>query len=137
MIELLNVTLAAAVTGALGDEKGIISQSGLPQPQSVGLSLQFTRAAGGTTCKVWVQSSFDGGATWHDVVFGDYTTTTKTQVYRIPIHEKVSTAETPTDGTLASEGIKPGLIGSLLRVKYTTTGTYSGASSLKVYAEVQ
>jgi len=46
----------------------------------------------------------------------------------------VTTIATPGDGALADNTAVNGFLGALFRVKLTTTGTYSGASSFKIYA---
>lgn len=42
-----------------------------------------------------------------------------------------------SDAVLADDTILNGFIGDELRVKYTTTGTYSGATSLEVRVTVK
>jgi hypothetical protein len=39
-----------------------------------------------------------------------------------------------TDGTSADNATVNGVLGDRVRVKYITTGTYSGATSIAVYA---
>jgi hypothetical protein len=49
----------------------------------------------------------------------------------------VTSIATPTDGTLADNTAVNGLLGSNLRVKLTTTGTYAGETSLVITALVR
>jgi hypothetical protein len=44
----------------------------------------------------------------------------------------ISSAYTPTDGTLSSNTCKDGIIGSQFRVKYSTVGTYAGGTKMLV-----
>jgi hypothetical protein len=44
----------------------------------------------------------------------------------------VTTQYTPTDGTLAANTCKDGLLGNMYRAKYTTTGTYAGNTTVRI-----
>lgn len=95
----------------------------------------FTYGSGGTTVKAWIQTSFDGGTTWVDVMNFAFTTASGDKVSAACIFIAPATqAATPTDGTLADNTINQGTLGDRIRVKYTTTGTYAGGSSLKLDA---
>jgi hypothetical protein len=95
----------------------------------------FTYAADGTTCKVYIQTSFDGGTTWVDVAQHAFTTSTASKLSAVNRGiAPASQAATPTDGTLADNTILQGLLGDLLRVKVITTGTYSGTTHVAVHA---
>jgi hypothetical protein len=39
---------------------------------------------------------------------------------------------TPTDGTLAANTCKDGLLGNMYRAKFTSTGTYAGNTSVRI-----
>jgi hypothetical protein len=126
---LMNVTLAEAVAGVIGES--------IPVPVGArALSVQsvFTRAGGGTSCKVWIQTSFDGGLTWVDVMCHAFLVTTATKISSVRQDIAVAAAYVPTDGTLGDDAIKDGLLGDRIRAKRTSVGTYSGASSLVVTA---
>ncbi len=98
----------------------------------------FVRAAGGTNAKFWIQTSLDAGATWIDIINFAFVTTTANLVAVCNAYLATSAASlTPTDGTLADNTVVPGVLGSYLRLKYTTTGTYSGASSITINAVVK
>lgn len=130
VLTLLNQTLAAAVTGTTPD--GIVVS---PNPRIESLTLQavITVAGGGTTAKAWVQTSIDGGVTWMDIANFAFTTSTATRAYHLTAAAVTSIA-TPSDATLADNTAVNGFLGEQFRVKLTTTGTYTGASSIKVYA---
>lgn len=100
--------------------------------ESLSLYSIFSYGSGGTTLKAWVQTSFDGGATWMDIANFAATTAAKSRLYNL-IDSAVTTIATPTDGTLADDTSVGGFLGPIYRVKYTTTGTYAGASSLYIY----
>jgi hypothetical protein len=123
------MTIAAAVTGRVGEVHML--------PHGVtSLSAQgtFLYGAGGTTCKAWLQTSLDGGATWIDIANFAYTTAAARTVHSVKTNTVVAANYVATDGTLADNTIKDGILGDRIRVKVTTTGTYSGASSVSVTA---
>jgi len=125
---ILNATLAAAVTGDV--TAGVFP---LPRTESLTLEAVITVAGGGTTAKAWVQTSFDGGTTWSDIANFAFTTSTARRIYHLTA-VAVTTIATPTDGTLADNTAVNGLLGTVVRVKLTTTGTYTGASSFVIRA---
>ena len=93
---------------------------------------KFLYGAAGTTVKCWVQTSIDGGTTWIDIMNFAFTTSAATKVSAVTAFVALAAAVAPTDGTLADNTILNGLIGDQFRLKYTTTGTYTGATSLEV-----
>ncbi len=98
----------------------------------------FVRAAGGTNAKFWVQTSLDLGASWIDIMCFAFVTTTASLVMATNAYLATSAASiTPTDGSLADNTAVPGILGEYFRLKYTTTGTYSGASSISLNAIVK
>ena len=94
----------------------------------------LTSGSGGTTIDAWVQTSFDGAVTWTDVANFHWTTSGSRFLYNLSSLTAVATEYTPTDGTLAANTAKDGLLGTHWRVKYTTTGTYAGGTILRVDA---
>jgi hypothetical protein len=87
--------------------------------ESLSLQANFTYGSGGTTAKAWVQTTFDQGATWVDIANFAFTTSSGRRLYHL----------TPVAVN--------GLLGSNLRVKLTTTGTYAGETSLVITALVR
>lgn len=128
-VQLLSATLAAAVAGSTSTP--ITGLAGMKHATVIAV---FVRVGGGTTAKFWVQTSLDGGATWIDIMCFAFTTTTATKVSGVDGAIALAAAVTPSDGTLADDTIVNGLIGDRLRVKYTTTGTYTGASTIAIGA---
>jgi hypothetical protein len=103
---------------------------------TLGLALEskFVRAAGGTTTKVYVQTTLDGGTTWVDIACHAFATTTASKVSAVKVNVAVTGGTTPTDATLTDDTVLDGFLGDRIRVKYVVAGTYSGASSLTVVA---
>jgi len=126
--QLLNATLAAAVTADV--TAGVFT---LGRVESLSLHAIMTVVGGGTTAKAWVQTSFDGGLTWMDVASFAFTTSTATRLYHLTAAAVTSIA-TPGDAALADNTVVNGFLGDRVRVKLTTTGTYTGASSLVITA---
>lgn len=91
----------------------------------------LTYSSGGTTCKVYVQTSLDGGTTWIDVACLAFATATATKVSAVRTSIALAAATVPTDGTLADDTIVDGLYGDRVRVKVIVVGTYV-ASTLAV-----
>lgn len=130
VMSLLSATLAGAVTADV--TAGVIA-SPIGRVESLTLHAVCTVAGGGTTAKAWVQTSLDGGTTWMDIASFAFTTSTATRAYHLTAAAVTSIA-TPTDGTLADNTAVNGFLGDRFRVKLTTTGTYTGASSLVINA---
>jgi autotransporter adhesin len=129
-VVLLNEVLGAAVSAQTPG--GVVSVP-VGRMESLVLVAIFTRAGGGTTTKAWVQTSFDGGATWMDIHNFAFTTSTATSAVHLT-DAAVTSPATPADGTTADNTAVNGFLGPLLRVKLTTTGTYTGASSIVIHA---
>lgn len=106
----------------------------LDRARGVLLRADFTYGSGGTSVKAWVQSSADGGTTWHDVACFAFTTANKSRIFNLSARTPVTTIATPTDGALADDTAVDGLLGDTLRVKYTSVGTYAGSSTLVISA---
>jgi len=130
MTTLFSMTLdgaqAATVTGAfeLADDN----------PESLLLQANFTYGSGGTTADAWVQTSLDSGATWIDIANFHFTTASLRYLFNLSALTPVTTEYAATDGTLAANTAKDGIIGPFLRVKYVTTGTYAGSTTLRIDA---
>jgi hypothetical protein len=122
---LANLTLTTAVTaqttGTLQFGRGFAPTNALVQGT-------FTYGSGGTSADAWVQSSADGGSTWTDIAEFHFTTASARFSYNLSSLTPVTSQYTPTDGTLAANTAKDGMIGALWRVKYTTAGTYAGTT---------
>jgi hypothetical protein len=81
--------------------------------------------SGGTSVKAWVQVTLDDGATWIDIACFAFATSSAVKVINLSGLTPKTTAVTPTDGALADDTCIDGLLGSAMRVKLTSTGTYS------------
>lgn len=127
MITLLDKSITAAETAATGNHYP------LTHARSIAIQANFTYGSGGTTAKFWVQTSLDNGLTWNDIACFAATTANLRRVFNLSALTPVTTINTPTDGVLADNTCNDGIVGSLIRVKYTTTGTYA-ATTIKITA---
>lgn len=132
---LLNVGVTTAVTAQLS---GTFQLRGSPGqavlPTNVTLQGSLTYGSGGTTADAWVQTSLDGGGTWTDIANFHFTTASARFQFNLSSSTPVTTEYTPTDGSLAANTAKDGIIGPQFRVKYTTVGTYAGGTTLRIDA---
>lgn len=96
---------------------------------------RFAYGSGGTSAKAWVQVTLDDGQTWIDVACFAFTMTSGLKVINLSGLTPVATAITPSDGAMADNTVQDGILGSAMRVKITTTGTYASTLlSVKVSA---
>ena len=124
---LPSIVLAAAVANQLSETTTV------ENVVAVSLTAKFVRAAGGATAKAWVQTSTDGDA-WADVCSFAFTTTSLNKAAALT-QNVAHTHATIVDAALADNTLLNGRLANKYRVKYTTTGTYTGASSLEITAD--
>jgi hypothetical protein len=129
MANLLAVTITAALTAQLSPVVQLVD--GSPRNLLVQGNLTYG-TSGGTTIDAWVQSSIDGGASWCDMCNFHFTTASARKVFNLSSQTPVTTIATPTDGSLAANTAVDGIVGTQLRVKWTSAGTYVGATVLSV-----
>jgi hypothetical protein len=86
---------------------------------------RFAWGSGGTSAKAYVQVTLDDGLTWIDIVCFAFTTLSATKVINLSGLTPKTTPLTPSDGALADDTFVDGVLGSAMRVKLVTTGTYS------------
>jgi hypothetical protein len=128
-----STTITAAVTGTVITPS--VATPKLAGCTHVALLSKFVYGSGGTTAKFWLQTSLDGGVTWFDIVNHAYTTSTASKLSAVTTFIAPATqGAAPTDGSLADNTINQGIIGDRLRIKYTTTGTYAGSTTIAIYA---
>lgn len=130
---LLEATLGAAEAAVASD--AVLNLAGM---KNVSLEAKFVRAAGGTSCKVWVQTTLDDGETWFDIACFAFTTTSGNKVHAVRIDPAtpLTPATVPAEATLADDTVLNGILGTGLRTKRTIVGTYTGDSSIEIHAVV-
>jgi hypothetical protein len=122
--------ITGAVTGSVGPT---IPCKGL---RDLLVEASFAYGSGGTTAKFWIQTRTDGG-TWRDVMNFAFTTATLTKFQKVSIGIALAANTASSDAALADNTITDGLLGDEVRVKYTTTGTYAGDTSITVRASAR
>lgn len=127
---ILNVPITTAVSAVTTGSASLMLPAGIV---SVGVQFNFTYGSGGTTAKFWLQTTFDNGATWVDIANLAATTASLRRLYNLD-NTAVTSIATPSDGALSDNTCVNGLLGDRLRVKYTTTGTYAGSTTIAVHA---
>lgn len=125
---LTPTTITTAVTGITTTPVVLLAGLKYVVAQAI-----FVYGSGGTTAKAWLQTSFDGGETWVDIMNFAFTTASLSKVSAVNAYiAPASQAFAPSDATLADNTIIQGSLGDRLRLKYTTTGTYAGGTTLAV-----
>jgi hypothetical protein len=125
-------TITTAVTGVT--TPGVPIGTYISEHHAVYLAVRaaFTYGSGGTNTTVYVQTSLDEGVTWIDIMSFQFTTSTATKISAVSTAVALAAAVTGTDGSLTVNTILNGLLGDRVRLKYTTTGTYGGGTTLGV-----
>jgi len=95
-----------------------------------GLSVNFVYGSGGTTCRVMVETSRDGGTTWVEAWRALFVTASENNQVNLSAATPVTTPYTPV--ALSDDTVKDGILGALWRAKITSTGTYAGNTSVSV-----
>jgi hypothetical protein len=129
MAMLCNHVFTAAETGTLSPNN-ITCHDGVPK--NAVIQANFTYGSGGTTLKAWVQTSLDYGASWLDIHCFSFTQTSVVNVVNLSALTSVTTPYVPTDGALAANTAKDGILGPLFRAKTTSTGTYAANTTLRI-----
>lgn len=118
------VTTAGTQTGAV--------QTGFSGIDAASLQVRLGYGSGGTTIRVYLQTSLDQGQTWIDIAAVLFTTAGGVQVVNLSGLDKLTAWTTPTDGALADNTVLDGVLGDQLRAKIITTGTYAGGTLVSV-----
>ncbi len=116
---------------AAGVDQALID--GLDWAAAVTLFVNFTYGAGGTTCIVVVQTSLDS-TNWIDIARFDFAVASLSKRCNLSGLTAVNVGNV---AVLSAEGVLDGILGDRLRAKITTTGTYTGNTSVSVRASVR
>jgi len=88
----------------------------------------FNHGSGGTTAKVYVQTSLDEGTTWIDIACFAFATADETRLMKVMATDDLTDNTTPTDGSLTDDTTLSGVIGDRIRGKLVVVGTYSNST---------
>jgi hypothetical protein len=101
-------------------------------PHDMTAQAVFNYGAGTGTVDAWIQTTVDNSL-WCDVCnFHFVGSSIGPVVFNLSSQTPITSAITPSDGSLAANTAVDGIVGSHWRIKYQSTGTYSGGTSLAV-----
>jgi len=122
-IELLPATAITAAGTFVSEARRV--QQGLKY-----LSLQgtFAYGSGGTTTKVYIQTTLDGGTTWRDIACLAFALASLKKFSAVSAAIALAAAQAVSDGALADDTILSGLFGDQWRAKYVVVGTYANTT---------
>lgn len=124
-----------AITTALNEAQTPIVD--LDGATAVTVQARLAYGSGGTTAKVYVQTSLDQGVTWMDVACLAFAAAGATKVVNLSALTPRTVPALPTDGALADDTVVDGVLGDRLRTRIITTGTYAGSTLVSVRAAVR
>ena len=108
---------------------------GLDWMAAVTLQANFTYGtSGGTSVKVDIETSLDG-TSWIPIARFAFTTASAEKLFNLSGLTPKTTVVVPV--TLSDDTCLDGILGDRLRAKITSTGTYSGNTSISVRAAVR
>lgn len=89
-------------------------------------------AADGTSITAVVETNLPSG-TWAAIASFDFANTAGTKVATLSARTPITTLYTVA--ALSANTVKDGILGDQFRVKLTTVGTYTGSTTIAVYAQ--
>lgn len=128
-VVLLPSTVITTATSYLGT--AVVGLAGM---RHLVVQTIFFRGGGGTTAKVFIQSTVDGGTTWFDVMQMAFTTSSATKVGTVGILSAGVNPAAVGSLALADDTIADGFLGDQLKVTVVTVGTYTTLSTVAVTA---
>lgn len=103
--------------------------------QGVALQANFAYGGGGTTVKVDIETSLDQGFSWIPIARFAFATASAKHIMNVTAATERLTPYSPVP--LADDIAVGGMLGDRLRAKLTSTGTYTGNTSISVRAVVR
>lgn len=129
---LCSLTLTAALTAVAQTPNPLI-------PSILGalvlvLQAKFVYGSGGTSAKVWIQTSLDGGVSWFDIANFAFAQASLSKLHVITFTPATPfvAGTAPGAQALADNTILPGIMGDRFRAVVTTVGVYAGGTTLVV-----
>jgi hypothetical protein len=106
----------------------------------------FVDGGGGTDITVYIQTSLDsvGGTasghvpqTWMDIMCFHWLVTAGRSVLKVTEDTAIVAIVSESDGALTDDTAVSGIIGTHVRARIVTTGTYSGTTTIDVYLRIE
>ena len=128
----MNLLNAIPITAAISTPL-VTNSFQLPAvPRNLTAQANFVYGSGGTSVDAYLQTSLDAGKTWADIANFHFTTSSARPLINLSSVTPKTTQVTPTDGSLTANTAVDGILGALFRVKYQSSGTYAGATTLSL-----
>lgn len=127
-------TLAALQISAALPQSLLTPIDDLDGMSAVTLDVKFSYGSGGSTVSVIVVTSFDGGSSLRHLARFDFTTSSAVKTANL---SGLLSKAVGAYADLAAEGVNDGMLGNMLAVLITTTGTYAGSTTIAVRAAVR
>lgn len=99
--------------------------------------VRLAYGSGGTSVKVYLQTTLDDETTPIDIACFTFTTASAVKARNLSALTAKTTDVTPTDATLTDDTSVDGVLGDRFRLKVVSVGTYAGSTSLTGYAVVR
>lgn len=122
-MNLLKVAIGAAQSVTAGPVCPLLGS-----PRNATIQANFTYGSGGATVDAYIQTSFDNGATWCDAANFHFTTASVRALVNLASQTPVVSQTYATDGALAANTTRDGIMGPQWRVKWVSIGTYSNTT---------
>ena len=141
IVDLGSASISAAVTnqvitsGVSAQGVAIAYVDRLEGLNAITFQANFVWGAGGTATKADLETSIDQGSSWLVICRLAFTTASAAKVATVSGLTPKTTAaavSTPSD-----DSCNDGVIGDRLRVRITTTGTYSGVTAISARAALR
>lgn len=124
------ITTAVSIAQA-----GVILTSAKDAPLRLGIMAAFNYGSGGTTADAYVQTSFDGGATFWDLCNFHFTTSSVLAAY-FNLSALTAQATQITSAlkqvAIAANTAQDGFLGARFQCQFKSTGTYAGGTTLSI-----
>lgn len=107
---------------------------GTQEPDYIAMQVAMTFGAGGVSIDAYLQTTFDDGLTWIDIINLQVLAASVRKVAAVNKFLVAGTAGlvTVTDGALGANTVVNGTIGQKFRLKLILVGTYDAASTYRV-----
>jgi hypothetical protein len=93
-------------------------------------SVRLSYGSGGASIKAYLQSTPDDGTTVHDIACVVFGVASEHALLNFSALTPKLSQVTPSDGALADDTAVDGLLGTKLRLKLVSVGTYAGSTVL-------
>lgn len=110
---------------------------GLEGALSIAANMRLAYGSGGTSVKVYLQTSLDQETTAIDIACFTFATASANKARNLSALTPKTTDVTPSDGALADDTSVDGILGDRFRVKVVSTGTYAGSTVLSARINVR